>query len=134
MSKLYAMTDHLSSPSSVRVGDRERTEAAERLSAHAAEGRLGIDELEQRLERANAAVFARDLAALETDLPGPGRSRPWRRARPPLAVLAGLLAAALLAAALLITVVVGHPIVPLFLVALLLWRRAVHLAPMRSLR
>jgi hypothetical protein len=58
----------------VRVGDRERSEAADRLAAHAAAGRLTVEELAQRLERAHAAVFARELAALEADLPmQPGR-------------------------------------------------------------
>jgi hypothetical protein len=112
---------------SVRIGDHERSEAAERLSAHAAAGRLGIDELEQRLERVDAAVFARDLDALEVDLPAPARARP-REWRPPRALLACLLVAAAA------TVAVGHPVVPLFLLAVLLWRRGPHFAPVRRLR
>jgi hypothetical protein len=65
------MTEHLvpGSPDALRVGDRERAEAADRLSAHAAAGRLSIDELEQRLEAVHSAVLARDLHAVEADLP-----------------------------------------------------------------
>src|SRR4051812_23512334 len=123
------MTDHLSSPGSVRVGDRERAEAAERLSAHAAAGRLGIDELEERLERANAAVFARDLAAIEADLP-------WRSTRSrggwPLRLLVAI--AALVAASVALSLAVGHPVAPLFLFAALLWWRGAGLTTVRRFR
>ena len=109
-----------SDPHDLRIGDRERTEAGERLSAHAAAGRLSLDELEQRLERVQSAVFARDLAVLEADLPGPPARRPAGPQRvPPAAV-------AFLVAAVLATVVVGHPVAPLFVVALLLWRARRH--------
>jgi hypothetical protein len=103
----------------LRIGDRERAAAAERLSAHHAAGRLSVDELEQRLERANAAVHARELDELEADLP---RRMPVRRdVGPPFAALA----LALIAIGVAGSVAVGHPLVPLFLVAaLLLWRRA----------
>src|SRR3954447_18487306 len=75
-----------------RIGDRERELAAERLSAHAAAGRLTVDELESRLERVNVAVYDRDLAAVEADLPV--ASRPRRPQRAPLAL--ALLVAAVL--------------------------------------
>ena len=70
----------------LRVGDAERAAAAERLSAHAAAGRLSLEELEERLAAANAAVHGRDLAALEADLPGPPAPAPRRppALRPPL--------------------------------------------------
>jgi hypothetical protein len=109
-------------PSDLRIGDRERAAAAERLSAHHAAGRLSVDELEQRLERAESAVFAHDLEALEADLPSdgaPARRRPPRGA-PPLALAFGLIAFGVAA-----SIAVGHPLVPLFvLAAFLLWRRA----------
>lgn len=113
------MTNGPRHPSSdLRVGDRERAEAAESLSAHAAAGRLGIEELERRLERAHAAVYGRDLSALLADLPSASARR---RVAPRLPVAA--LAAPLLAAALALSVLAGHPIVPLFLLAgVLLWR------------
>jgi hypothetical protein len=104
-------------PTGIRIGDRERTDAAERLSAHHAAGRLSVDELEQRLERANAAVYAHELDELEADLP---RRTPARRdSGPPL------LAFALIALGVAGSVAVGHPLVPLFVIAaFLLWRRA----------
>ena len=106
-------------PPDIRIGDRERAAAAERLSAHHAAGRLSVDELEQRLERANAAVYAHDLDAVEADLP---RRTPARREfGPPFAPLAF----ALIALGVAGSIAVGHPLVPLFLVAaFLLWRRA----------
>ena len=98
-------------PSDIRVGDRERAAAAERLSTHHAAGRLSVEELEQRLERANAAVFAHDLQALEADLPQRA-PRPRPRVWPPLPfVLIALGVAGSLA--------VGHPLVPLFVIAAL---------------
>ena len=105
------------SPELVRVGDRERAEAADRLSAHAAAGRLSVDELEQRLEAVHAAVLARDLHAVEADLPAPAR-RPDPSPRPSLVPIA----IAVLVAAVLASILVGHPIPPLFIAGLLLWR------------
>ena len=117
------------SPELLRVGDRERAEAADRLSAHAAAGRLSIDELEQRLETVHSAVHARGLYAVEADLPSTvPRPEPYRReSLLPLAV--GALVAAVLA-----TIAAGHPIPPLFIAAVLLWRahrrgRTADLAP-----
>ena len=101
----------------MRIGDRERTEAAERLTAHAAAGRLSFEELEQRLDAVQSAVLRRDLDAIESDLPTPARRFAPSRPTPYLA-----LAITLLAAAVLVTVVVGHPIPPLFIGALLLGR------------
>jgi ferric-dicitrate binding protein FerR (iron transport regulator) len=98
----------------LRVGDRERAQAAERLSAHHAAGRLTLEELEERQERVQSAVFAADLQAVEADLPSSARRR--RPApRPPAAALA------LLALAIVATVLVGHPIPPLFFLAALVW-------------
>jgi hypothetical protein len=100
----------------VRIGDAERTATAGRLAAHAAAGRLTFDELEQRLERVQAAVHDRDLAALEADLPAsaPRRRPPLRRGRPPIAL-------AVVLVAVLASIAAGHPIVPLFIAAALLW-------------
>ena len=113
----------------LRIGDREREAASDRLAKHAAAGRLTYEELEERLERAQAAVVTTDLAELEADLPGPrGRRRPSgaftadlprrRAARPPYAAIVALVAAVL------VTVLVGHPIPPLFILAVVLWVRA----------
>jgi hypothetical protein len=132
MSKLLGMpSDHpLPGPArsgdrdAVRIGDRERAAAADRLSAHAAAGRLSVDELEARLDRVHRAVLARDLRAVEADLPGGGARRP---PAPPFAALP----LACLAAAVLLTVAVGHPVLPLFAAAFLLWRFGLPL-PRRS--
>jgi uncharacterized protein DUF1707 len=115
---------------SIRVGDRERTAAAERLSAHAAAGRLTVEELEERLDRAGRAVVASDLRALEADLPGP-TARPARpRGRAPLAAWA----IACVAAAVLATLLVGHPFPPLLLAAALLWRASARRRPLATRR
>jgi Domain of unknown function (DUF1707) len=102
----------------LRASDRDRAEAAERLSAHAAAGRLDVDELEARLEHVNAAVHVRDLRALEADLPalaaGLPRTWPWL----PFSF-------ALIAVGIAGSIAVGHPLVPLFAFAFFVfWRRA----------
>jgi hypothetical protein len=104
--------------SDLRIGDRERADAVERLSAHAAAGRLGVEELERRIERAQAAVFDRDLRALEADLPGraPTRRPRTRPGVPPAAIAA-------LVAGIALTALIGHPVVPLFVLALVLAAR-----------
>jgi hypothetical protein len=105
-------------PQELRVGDRERAAAAERLSAHHAAGRLSVDELEQRLERANAAVYTHQLDELEADLPRRTLAPPPPRVWPALPF-------ALIAVGVAGSIAVGHPLVPLFvLAAFLLWRRA----------
>jgi hypothetical protein len=58
--------------------DRERTVAA--LRHHAAVGRLSVEELDHRSERAYAAATLTDLAALQVDLPALA-SHPLRRHR-----------------------------------------------------
>jgi hypothetical protein len=110
-----AASDHAGAP--VRIGDKERADAAERLSAHAGAGRLTVEELEQRLEHVQAAVFLHDLRSVEADLPEPYRRGAATR-RPPLMAIA----IACLAAAVAATVAIGHPIVPLVIAAALLWR------------
>ena len=104
-----------------RIGDREREEAATRLSAHAAAGRLSVDELEERLERAQRAVHDTDLETLERDLPG-RRDVVRRRPAPPWRPLGPVLPIALLVLGVAGTIAVGHPVAPLFIGLFLLWR------------
>jgi Domain of unknown function (DUF1707) len=104
-------------PELIRIGDRERADAADRLAGHAAAGRLTLEELEQRLESVQAALFARDLDAVEADLPAPAR-RTEPPQRPPLPAIA----TAVLLAALVAGVHVGHPFLPLFVAAFVVWR------------
>jgi fatty acid desaturase len=108
----------MTSASDVRVGDRERSAAADRLAAHAAAGRLTVEELEARVERAHAAVLRRDLDSLLADLPAPGR-----RAVTPRAPALPLLFGAALAATVALSLVAGHPVPPVFLLFLIAWRR-----------
>jgi hypothetical protein len=54
----------------LRASDAERERAVTRLRRHAAEGRLTMEELDERSERAYAARTVSELAALVADLPG----------------------------------------------------------------
>ena len=60
----------------VRASDAERDEIVSQLRTHAADGRLDVDELAERVERAYAAKTRRDLVAIVGDLPRPPRPRP----------------------------------------------------------
>jgi Domain of unknown function (DUF1707)/2TM domain len=53
----------------VRASDAEREEIVTHLRAHAADGRLDLEELERRIGRAYAATTRRDLVELTKDLP-----------------------------------------------------------------
>lgn len=55
------------------VGDRERDRAAHELQRHYREGRLSVDELAQRLEKALHARDGRQLRSALNELPGGGR-------------------------------------------------------------
>ena len=112
------MTDQHPHTNRLRVGDAERAAAGERLSAHAAAGRLTVEELEQRLQAANEAVFARDLAVLEADLPSLSATSARRTAPAPRAFVPLVLVVLAIAA----VAVTGHPVVAPFVVAFILWR------------
>ena len=78
----------MASGNEMRVGDAEREAAAAELREHYASGRLTLDELNERIDKAFAAKTRGDLDVLMTDLPsrrpagapgtpgaiGPGRS------------------------------------------------------------
>lgn len=53
----------------IRASDREREAAVRRLRDQCAAGRLSLDELDERLERAYAAATRRELNRLVSDLP-----------------------------------------------------------------
>ncbi len=59
----------------VRASQAERDRTVDELRDHAAAGRLGMDELEQRVERALRATTRGDLAVLVRDLPALRRER-----------------------------------------------------------
>lgn len=56
-------------PASERVGDAERTRVCELLRAHVADGRLELDEFDERVERAVQARTHGDLREALRDLP-----------------------------------------------------------------
>jgi len=64
----------------IRVSDAERTEMADRLAAHFAEGRLNQAEFDERAAQAMNAKTRGDLSGLFDDLPEPGPAgSPGRR-------------------------------------------------------
>jgi hypothetical protein len=58
-----------SQPPDLRVSDADRERVAERLRDAAGEGRLTVEELDERVERAYAARTAGELSTLTADLP-----------------------------------------------------------------
>ncbi len=63
----------------LRVGDAERDATAERLRENYAQGRLTLDEFNERLSAALAAITERDLSRLTSDLPAAAPSPPLPR-------------------------------------------------------
>ena len=53
----------------VRASDAEREEVIAALRTHAGDGRLDVEELDQRIEAAYSAKTRRELVALTSDLP-----------------------------------------------------------------
>ena len=53
----------------MRAGDADRTTAVERLGRHLGEGRLTVEEFDERVGQAHAAVYLDQLPPLFTDLP-----------------------------------------------------------------
>ena len=110
----------------MRAGDKDRQRVVELLGKHFGEGRLTVEEFDERVVRAHASVYLDELPALTVDLPGdpaPHR-RPTRPSlRSPSAVLV-LLIAMLLAWTIVAAVVHGAPpIFALFVLFLFLRHR-----------
>ena len=71
----------------LRASDAEREHHAELLREHAAQGRLTVDELDERLDRVYAARTLGELAPVVADLPAASvreRPAPRRTLRPEL--------------------------------------------------
>jgi len=68
---------------SLRASDADREQFVEALREHHAEGRLTVEELTERTERAYAARTLGDLDALATDLPPINRPAAPRTPGPP---------------------------------------------------
>jgi len=107
----------------MRAGDKDRQQVVEQLGKHFSEGRLTVQEFDERVIRAHASVYLDELPALTVDLPRdpePYREPPRRPARSPRRVPVGLLVllAMLFAWQMVAAVVYGAP--P-FLVLILLF-------------
>lgn len=63
-----------SGPNRLRTSDKEREQIAEILRAAMTEGRLNLEEGEERLAAVYAAKYRDELAPLTADLPGNGRA------------------------------------------------------------
>jgi hypothetical protein len=103
----------------MRAGDKERQRVVEQLGKHFGEGRLTIEEFDQRVVRAHASVYLDELPALTADLPrDPEPHRPPTRSprRVPSGVFV-LLIAILLAWTLVTAVIYSAP--PFFALLLL---------------
>jgi uncharacterized protein DUF1707 len=72
----------------LRISDAERHQVAEILREAAGEGRIDLDELDQRLEATYAARTYADLVPITLDLPAhrPGHPSPGTPPRPPVVV------------------------------------------------
>lgn len=73
--------------SDLRASDADREQTVDFLRRHASEGRLTVDELDERMTQAFAARTVRELAVLRADLPADVAPRPHaperrRRKRP----------------------------------------------------
>jgi hypothetical protein len=104
----------------MRAGDKDRQRVVEQLGKHFAEGRLAVEEFDERAVRAHASVYLDELPALTADLPVAPQPQPQyrRRPRPQLRVpVLVLLIAMLLAWSVVMAVVYGGP--PLFALFLL---------------
>jgi Domain of unknown function (DUF1707) len=110
----------------MRAGDKDRQQVVEQLGKHFGEGRLTVQEFDERVVRAHGSVYLDELPALTADLPRDPepRRRPTRSApRVPAGVFV-LLIAMLLAWSMVTAVVYGAPpIFAFFLLFLLLRHR-----------
>ena len=114
----------------MRAGDKDRQQVVEQLGKHFGEGRLTVEEFDERVVKAHASVYLVELPSLTVDLPGdpaphgrPTGSRARSRIPMPAGVL--LLVIAMLLAWSLITAVIygAPPIFALFLLFLFLRHR-----------
>ena len=111
----------------MRAGDKDRQTVVEQLGKHFGEGRLTVEEFDERIVRAHASVYLDELPALTADLPGdqaPPRPRSTRSRMPVPSGVLLLLLAVLLASSMVTAVITGAPpIFALFLLFLFLRHR-----------
>jgi hypothetical protein len=68
----------------MRAGDKDRQRTVEQLGKHFGEGRLTVEEFDERVVRAHAAVYIDELPALTADLPQEAVLRPAAPPRRPM--------------------------------------------------
>jgi hypothetical protein len=103
----------------MRAGDKDRQAVVEQLGKHFGEGRLTVEEFDERVVRAHASVYLDELPALSADLPRdpePPRRTTRSARRVPSGVFV-LLIAILLAWTMVAAVIYGAP--PFFALLLL---------------
>jgi hypothetical protein len=66
---------YLSPDSNIRIGDAEREQVADQLRTSHTEGRLDVEEFNERIDAALKAKTRGDLRALVADLPGAQQGR-----------------------------------------------------------
>jgi hypothetical protein len=111
----------------MRAGDKDRQRVVELLGKHFGEGRLTVEEFDERVVRAHASMYLDELPALTVDLPGdpvPHRRPPSSPMRTPSGVFLVLIAM-LLAWSMVTAVVYGGapPLFALFLLFMFLRHR-----------
>jgi Domain of unknown function (DUF1707) len=103
----------------MRAADADRAKAVEKLGRHLGEGRLSVDEFDERVVRAHAAVYLDELPPLMVDLPldpqPPARRPTGPRSWAPSAAYV-VLAALVLSMSMFLLV---HGVVPVFPLLLL---------------
>jgi hypothetical protein len=82
------MQDGSMEPARLRISDQERHQVAEVLRQAAGEGRIDLDELDERLEATFSAKTYADLVPITADLPAIG-TKPMPVQRPASHVVAG---------------------------------------------
>ena len=112
----------------MRAGDKDRQGVVEQLGKHFGEGRLTVEEFDERVVRAHASVYLDELPALTADLPSQavqhhrhvGRSRrPMMWAPAPVFVM---LLAMLMVWSLVVAIVQGAPVIFVLLILFLVLR------------
>jgi Domain of unknown function (DUF1707) len=111
----------VTSSGDVRVSNAEREEVIERLHGHAADGRLTLEEFEERVNEVYAAKTGAELRATLRELPGPGVGvgvgpyrGPWRVPR------IGFVPVPLIVLAVVVAIVVLTP-APFALIPITVW-------------
>ena len=110
----------------MRAGDKDRQQVVEQLGKHFGEGRLTVEEFDERVVRAHASIYLDELPALTADLPGEQAQRPRStRSRMPVPTAVLLLLLAVLVSWSLVTAVIygAPPLFALFLVFMFLRHR-----------